>query len=117
MPENSATEQIFVRRSSTYLYDITDRTPLGFIPDIMNILEKYSLSEYLHKYTTDYTFPTPAVWKRTVKNVLYQHQSKSFQEVVTSDSDFARFKKIHNVIKPNGKLLALLLNLNFCISS
>ena len=67
----------------------------------MNILEKYNLSEYLHKYTTDYTFPTPAVWKRTVKNVLYQHQSKSFQEIVTSDSDFVRFKKIHTVIKPS----------------
>ena len=101
MTENSATKQIFVRRLSTYLHNITDRTLLGIIPDIMNILEKYNLSEYLHKYTTNYTFPTPAVRKRTLKNVLYQHQSKSFQEVVTSDSDFVRFKKKHNVIKPS----------------
>ena len=67
----------------------------------MNILEKYNLSEYLHTYITDYTLPTTAVWKSTGKIVLYQHQSKSFQEVVTSDSEFVRFKKIHNVIKPS----------------
>ena len=40
MPESSNTKQILLRRLFTYLQNITDRTPLGFIPDIMVILQK-----------------------------------------------------------------------------
>ena len=53
MPENSATKQIFIRRLFTYLYSITDRTPLGFVPDILNILAKYNLADYLNGYITN----------------------------------------------------------------
>ena len=39
-------QQIFFRCLFTYLPNITDRTPLGFIPDIMVILQKYNLVNY-----------------------------------------------------------------------
>ena len=78
MPENAVTKQIFIRRLFTFQWHITDISPLGFIPDVIKILKKYNLFEYLHNYLTNYTFPTASVWKRTVKNVLYQHQSESY---------------------------------------
>lgn len=65
---------------ATHLENITDRAPLGFIPDSINIFPKYNISEYLENYITNYTFSTTAVWKRILKNVLYQHQSNCFQQ-------------------------------------
>lgn len=99
MPENSASKQIFIRRLFTYLNNITDRTPLGFIPDIVNVLARYNLSDYLEKYITYYIFPATAIWKRTVKKILFQHQVESFQHAMAVDTDFIRFKKIHDFIK------------------
>ena len=100
MSENSATKQIFILGIFTYLNSITGRTPLGFVPDSLNILAKYNLANYLNDYITNNTFPSTAVWKRTVVNVLYQYHVKFFQKAMASDTDFVRFMKIHNVIKP-----------------
>ena len=99
--ENSASKQIFIRRLFAYLNNITDRAPLGFMPDIVNVLARYNLSSYLEKYITDYIFPATAIWKRTVKYALFQHQVKSFQHALEADTDFIRFKKIHGFIKPS----------------
>ena len=101
LPENSASKQIFIRRLFAYLNNITDRAPLGFMPDIVTLLARYDLSSYLEKYIADYSFPATAIWKRTVKFALFQHQVKSFQLAMESDTDFIRFKKIHDFIKPS----------------
>ena len=126
MPKNAVTKQIFIRWLFTFQWHITDISPLGFLPDIFKILEKYNLVEYLHNYLTNYTFPTAPVWKRTVKNLLYQHQSKSYRQAISTDSDFVRFKHIQNAIKPSIKwqtastptelkLMLLSQNVLFCL--
>ena len=71
------------------------------MPDIVNVLARYNLSSYLEKYITDYIFPATAIWKRTVKYALFQHQIKPFQHNMEADTDFIRFKKIHYFIKPS----------------
>ena len=63
MPESSITK-IFLRRLFTYLQNITDRAPLGFIPDIMVILQKYNLVNYIHEYSLNHTFPNTSAWKK-----------------------------------------------------
>ena len=71
------------------------------MPDIVTVLARYNLSSYLEKYIADYSFPATAIWKRTVKYALFQHQVKSFQLAMESDTDFIRFKQIHDFIKPS----------------
>ena len=44
------------------------------MPDIVTVLARYDLSSYLEKYIADYSFPATAIWKRTVKYALFQHQ-------------------------------------------
>ena len=100
LPETTLTKQIFIRRLFSFQY-ITDRSPLGFIPDVIKIMEKYNILEHLHSYLANYTFPNTAVWKKIVKHVIYENQSKSYKQVIQEDPDFARFKYIQGDIIPS----------------
>ena len=42
----------------------------GFIPDIVRILRKYSLWEYLDNYLQTGNFPSKSEWKRVVVDSL-----------------------------------------------
>ncbi|MEW8547750.1 MAG: hypothetical protein AB2693_29935, partial [Candidatus Thiodiazotropha sp.] len=101
MPETSITKQIFLRRLFTYLLDITDRTQLGFVPDIMVILQKYNLTHYIHEYSLNHTFPNVSAWKKIVNNTLFRFESNTFKQTLDTDNDFVRFKEIHNVLRPS----------------
>ena len=43
---------------------------MGFIPDIVRILKKYSLWEYLDYYLQTGNFPIKSEWKRVVVESL-----------------------------------------------
>lgn len=101
MPESTITKQIFLRRLFTYLQDITDRTPLGFIPDIMVILQKYNLMNYIHEYSLNHTFPNTSAWKKIVKNTLFRFETTNFKQTLQTDDDFVRFKEVHDIIRPS----------------
>ena len=61
-------KQIFLQRLFSCLLD--GRNHIGFIPDILNILCKYNLYEFLITYISDGNFPDKLQWKRLVVNAV-----------------------------------------------
>ena len=57
MPESSVTKQFSFR-------------PLGFIPDIMVILQKYNLVNYIHEYSLNHTFPNTSAQQLQISVLL-----------------------------------------------
>ena len=84
-----------------YLQNIIDGTPLGFIPNIMVILQKYNLVTYIHEYSLNHTFPNTSAWKKIVKITLFRFGTINFKQSLETDDDFVRFKEVHDVIRPS----------------
>jgi len=99
MPNNVLSKQIFNRR--LLLYDI-DPTQVnhGFIPDIHNIIRKYHLEDFVDSYKNSGLFPNKYHWKNITRDAILHKQQTTWQNSVKNDSDFKRFKEIHNGIKP-----------------
>ena len=92
------TNQIFLTRLFSYFNDC-HRKQFGFIPDIINILYKYELHGYLIDFLLDGHFPLKQSWKNIVINCVQSVQTNEWTNRVSSDSDFARFRLIHDSIK------------------
>ena len=81
----------FYRCSSTLLLDNTT----GFFKNILGILEKYNLLEYLQNFMQSGTFPTKGCWKNIVKSRISTVQQQLWLDRIDNNSEFRRFKKIH----------------------
>ena len=82
---------IFLNRLTSYFVDGAGQT--GFIPEVVRLLEKYSLSRYLDTFMCNSIFPSKISWKRHVRceinnRELYQWHCR------TSQPDFAHFRRI-----------------------
>ena len=55
-----------------------DRKQLGFIPDTIGILQKYSLSSHLMNYIFTGNFPSKFAWKNIINNTIndFEHEAK-----------------------------------------
>ena len=56
---------VFRVRLESYFVNPTGQ--MGFFRDIMRLLEKYGLSEYIEKYKMCNIFPSKPIWKRVMK--------------------------------------------------
>jgi hypothetical protein len=75
---------------------------LGFIPDIFRLLQKYNLSQVLHIYLNEGTFPSKYVWKRTLlQHVINRDVQNRFLRLVEQDE----FALLCEILKPNSHCL------------
>lgn len=72
-----------------------NRHRIGFIPEILQILSKYNLSDYLTNYTKYTNFPEKPNWKRIVVDAVNQKHDNDWQARINLDNDFNRFREIH----------------------
>ena len=72
-----------------------NRHRIGFIPEILQILSKYNLSDYLTNYTKNTNFPEKPNWKRIVVDAVNQKHDNDWQARINVDNDFNRFREIN----------------------
>ena len=84
------TKQIFLQRLFSCLLD--GRNHIGFIPDILIILCKYNLYEFLITYISDGNFPDNLQWKRIIVNAVESKHNNDWLIRINSDNDFKRFR-------------------------
>ena len=87
-------KEIFIRR--LFRNFDPERTQGGFIPDILNILDTYGLTQYLTDYIDKHHFPNKWTWKRIVKSAIDVKEENLLRQRMNSDSDFKRFQYVHN---------------------
>ena len=63
----------------------------GFIPDIVRILEKYDLLEYLESYRISANFPYKGIWKNLVKTHTTSFENTEWKRRLTLDQSLHRF--------------------------
>lgn len=97
MDINSLSRKIFDTRLFSYLID-TNHTHFGFIPDIVEILDKYGLAEYILDYILDGEFPPKPSWKLIVNCAIATYQNDKWRSRIEIDSDFTRFRQLHEDI-------------------
>ncbi|WAR28640.1 hypothetical protein MAR_014344 [Mya arenaria] len=72
----------------------------GFIPYICNTLCKYDLYSVINNVLVDpTTLPSKYVWKRTVKQLVYETEMWRYR--MMTDSDFVRFRILQPTISPS----------------
>ena len=99
MPETFTCKKIFLRRLFHYI--LTDDNSQhvqqsGFIPDIFNIIYKYSLGQYIENYIRFSFFPAKREWNRIVKQSVLEYENNALNERLSLDSDFNLFRTIKN---------------------
>lgn len=73
----------------------------GFVSDMVLLLEKYSLYEYLESLIDTGAFPKKQHWKFLVYTSVYRHEEISLRNRMSSNEEFSRFIQIHNSITPH----------------
>lgn len=93
MDHQSLSKKIF----STCLFSFLENIPnkqRGFIPDVINILSTYSLTEYLQTWLLDCSFPPKQTWKNIVRSAVSKLHQTNRNIRLINDNDFYRFKSI-----------------------
>ena len=69
---------------------------MGFFSDIMRLLEKYGLTNYMYieSFRIRGGFPTKLVWNKLVKQRIRQCETVEWQNRI-SDADFSIFSRLH----------------------
>ena len=84
--------RIFLTRLFSFLADLSKRQ-MGFIPDILKLLEKYNLTQFLQQWLDYGTFPNKQTWKTIVTQAVYQHH-ETLRTSRICGPDFSRFSAI-----------------------
>ena len=100
MPPDLLPRKIFNLRLQLYMLR-GYRGQKCFIPDIVNILHKYELFNYMQRYLNSTDFPTTLRWKRIVHRALICHYTHNWDLRTIHNSTFRRFRLIHDSIAPS----------------
>ena len=69
--------------------------PLGFIPDVFRILEKYGLLDCIDNYLANGTLPSEHEWKTLVKERIARKQSDIWLKGVSEKPELINYGKVH----------------------
>lgn len=92
-------KKIFTSRLFSFLYNLSE-TQMGFIPDVLQLLQTYQLTDYLNTWLSDGSFPSKSAWKSTVRSSVYTHQTLQRIERTAYDPDFFRFNAVFSTSNP-----------------
>lgn len=100
LPSRCITKDIFLRKYFLYV-SCKSLVTHGFIPDVCNILQKYSLTTIVNTYISEACeLPRKHVWKSIVNNAIYLKESDLWNQRMSGDTDFIFFRVLHPVIQP-----------------
>jgi len=100
LPINSTTKRIFRIRLLEYLQSNSTHQR-GFVPNIIQLLTKFELTSFIDDCVHFCIFPTKKEWKNIVNMSVNKHDEIFLKQRLCSDTDFKRFKQIHETdIKP-----------------
>ncbi|MES9994111.1 MAG: reverse transcriptase family protein [Candidatus Thiodiazotropha sp.] len=89
---------LFRSRLKSYFENKYDQK--GFLPDIIKLLEKYGLIQYIEVFRTENVFPGKFAWKRLLRQSICQNEVAMWHDRMNS-SDFSLFYRLHNVHEPH----------------
>ena len=99
MPNTVHAKGIFNARLSMYICR-SDNNQRGFVPDVVQVLEKYELSFELIKYSHSGVFMSYPAWKRTCKQAILKFENAAWNARLHADDDFKRFRQLHTYMQP-----------------
>ncbi|MES9883122.1 MAG: reverse transcriptase family protein [Sedimenticola sp.] len=99
LPIPVLTREVFNARLSMYVCR-TDNNQRGYIPDVVTVLSKYSLSNTLIAYIQTGSFPSKYTWKRMCKTSIHSVETVAWTRRLNTDDDFQRFRSLHTNIEP-----------------
>ena len=79
---------------------------VGFVPDMIRLINKYDLSSFWDKYISSgfQEFPAQTVWKQLVKKTVFECEQKSWEMRTIEDATLEVFRKIHNTVNKPAKI-------------
>lgn len=83
-----------MRRINDLKYNNNNHPNLGFTSDIVQILKKYNLLEYLDNFYDTGLFPSPTMWKRIVKTAVQSKETQMWTSRINSDDDLLVLLKL-----------------------
>ncbi|MCG8048280.1 MAG: reverse transcriptase family protein, partial [Candidatus Thiodiazotropha endolucinida] len=95
---NSWLKLAFLSRLASY--NVYKDIQLGFIPEIVRILDKYDLKYYLDAFLQNNVFPNRLTWKRLVKHRIHSNEINLWQARLSSP-ELHRFSLLHNEYIPH----------------
>lgn len=104
MDHQSLSKKIFSTFLFSYLENISNKQR-GFIPDVINILSTYSLTEYLQTWLHDCSFPPKQTWKKIVRSAVSKLHQTNRNIRMINDNDFLPFQIHYPKPKPKFHLV------------
>lgn len=98
LPSQNIHKQIFNQRLVSYTYATGVR--FGLVPDIMHILDKYSLNHVLQDYLQTGHFMSKCAWKDLIKTKINSCVATEWQERILHDNNLCQFAMIHDTYEP-----------------
>lgn len=92
LPNNLLSKQIFLFRLVSHFHHNVTK---GFIKDILEILERYDLLQFIQQFIQDGLFPRKNLWKSTVNKAIMTYEQKNYADKLRSDPDLEHFFQIH----------------------
>jgi hypothetical protein len=71
-----------------------NHSTLGYFNDLVSVLKKYHLVQYLHEYVNSGMFPSNIVWKNIVRDCINKHEEAAWYARMET-IEFAPFYFIH----------------------
>jgi hypothetical protein len=85
-------KQIFIIRLFSYLANPT-KQKLGFIPDIVRILNKYDLLDYLATFVNESIIPSKNKWRIIVQIQIKNYNTEKWKNGMVYKKNFSSLKK------------------------
>lgn len=95
LPSECVAKEIFLLRLCQY--KVGHISMKGCIPDLVRVLDKYQLAEYIIQYHNNATkFPSKEQWKMICDEAITANYRRCYHLRTMNDDDFKRF----NIVKP-----------------
>ena len=91
--------RVFIIRLTRWKWNPNKIT--GFLPDIVRILKKYSLLEYLDYYLQTGNFPSKSEWKRVVVESLKKVENEEWGKKIHCYDQLRLYKHVIKELAPN----------------
>ena len=92
-------KRVFTARLFSALWSETKKS-YGFIPDIIRILKKYSLYNYLEIYLESLQFPSKPTWKKLVSERIHHSENTAWREAMVEKPALIHFRQVHTQLEP-----------------
>ena len=83
-------KRVFMTRLFSFLENLSEKQ-IGFIPDIISLLQEFDLFEVFNEWIVYGSFPSKLHWKCIVRNAVNDSFKQSRITRMSHDTDFSRF--------------------------